>query len=190
MISFKRTAEPGTEPVSLTEVKAHLRLTAPGAEAAYTDEDTHLSTLIKAARRSAEKYTERSFITQTWKYYNDSFPNTIELLYGPVSSITSVEYIIDEVTTTLDTDEYVTDLAGKVARIEPVESWPSVDERINSVIVTYTAGFGAAAVVPEDIKAAILLMIGKMYQDREDSIKKMPTAAECLLDNHKVYHAL
>jgi uncharacterized phiE125 gp8 family phage protein len=191
-MSFKLSSEPGSEPLSLTEVKAHLRLTAPGGESAYTSEDTYLNTLIKVARRYSEFYTSRSFINQTWKYYADEFPATIELLYGPVSSITSIQYVdSDGASQTLDPADYVTDLTGHIPRITAVEEWPETDETLNAVTVTYVAGFGASASnVPEDIKAAMLLIVGKMYQDREETVKKLPSNVDWLLNSYKVYHAL
>lgn len=183
-MSFHRTTDAATEPLTTAEAKLHLKVDS-------SDDDAIVDRLIKAARRFAERYTERSFITQTWTLYLDGFPDTIELLYGPVSAVSSIQYVdSDGVTQTLDVADYTVDLKSKVARVESVDAWPDTDDILNSVIITYVAGFGSASSVPEDIKAAILLIIGKMYDTREDTIKKMPTHAEWLLDSHKVYHAL
>lgn len=181
---YKRTSDAASEPITTTEAKLHLKVDV-------TDDDTLIDRLIKAARRSCEMYTERSFITQTWKAYGDSFPETIELIKGPVISVTSVQYVdSDGVTQTYSTDDYTVDIQGDVARIKPVDSWPDIDDIMNAVIVTYQAGYGSASDVPEDIKAAMLLIIGKLYQDREDTVKRMPTHAQWLLDPYKVYYTI
>jgi len=184
-MSFERTTDAASEPLTTTEAKLHLKVDS-------SDDDTLIERLIKAARRFSENYTERSFITQTWKARFDKFPDVIELLYGPVLSITSIEYIDEDGDTqTLSSSNYTTDLKSKIARITPVDEWPDTDDVTNAVTVTYTAGFGASSAnVPEDIRAAMLLIIGKLYESREDNVKKMPTAAECLLNTYKVYHAL
>jgi uncharacterized phiE125 gp8 family phage protein len=181
---FKRTSDAATEPLTATEAKLHLRVDS-------SDEDLLIERLIKAARKYCENYTERSFITQTWTASADSFPSVIELLHGPVISITSVVYYNESnESTTLSTDDYTTDLTSIVARIEPVSSFPSTYDKINAVTVTYITGYGAASTVPEDIKAAMLLLIGKLYQNREETVKRLPTSVECLLDSYKVYHTI
>jgi uncharacterized phiE125 gp8 family phage protein len=58
---------------------------------------------------------------------------------------------------------------------------------INDVTITYTAGYGSdASSVPGQIKQAILLMITDAYDNRQDYVKKLPTASEYLLDQYRV----
>jgi uncharacterized phiE125 gp8 family phage protein len=179
---YRRITDAGSEPLTLDEVKLHLRVD-------LTDDDTLITRLISAARRICENYTERSFITQTWKASIDSFPDVVELLHGPVSAVSAISYTdIDGNTQTMDASDYILDLENVIARITPATSWPSTQNIINAVSVTYTAGFGSSASnVPDDIKAAMLLIIGKMYDQREDSVLKLPSASEYLLDPYKIY---
>ena len=65
-------------------------------------------------------------------------------------------------------------------------SWPSTVDHPEAVKVAYQAGFGAANVVPKGIKQAMLLMIGHWYENRQDSIRKMPTQAEWLLRRYRI----
>ena len=93
---------PAIEPVTIVEVKSHLRLD-------IDDDNIVLSSLIKAARVWAENYTGRMFIQRTLQQFLDSayqdeplwegtktgpykthFSNYIELEPTPVSAVTSI----------------------------------------------------------------------------------------------------
>jgi hypothetical protein len=56
------------------------------------------------------------------------------------------------------------------ARLTPIYggSWPQTQDVINAFTVRFTAGYGTtAASVPYDVKAAIKLLIGHLYENRE-----------------------
>jgi uncharacterized phiE125 gp8 family phage protein len=58
---------------------------------------------------------------------------------------------------------------------------------INDVTITYTAGFSSeASGVPMQIRQAMLMMIADTYDNREDYVRKMPTASQYLLDQYRV----
>src|SRR5690348_16556758 len=105
-MSLRLIADPATEPVSLAEAKAHLRVTA-------SDEDALISALIIAAREAAEHELGRALITQTWEKTLDLFPDAIELTNPPVQSVASVQYLdIDGVEQTLSSVSYTLDNAS------------------------------------------------------------------------------
>ena len=58
---------PASEPVSLAEAKAHLRIEA-------ADDDSLIGALITAARQSAEAHMRRALMSQTWRLSLDRFP--------------------------------------------------------------------------------------------------------------------
>ena len=66
------------------------------------------------------------------------------------------------------------------------ETWPTLLSNQRDVItVTYTVGYGdSASDVPEAIKAAMLLIIGDLYENRTDTVKRLPTASEHLLNQY------
>src|SRR6185295_16059621 len=68
-MGLKRTIDAATEPVSLVEAKAHLRVTS-------ATDDTLIGTLITTARQLCEQYTGIAFISQTWEFNLDRFPST------------------------------------------------------------------------------------------------------------------
>lgn len=178
-MTIEVTSGPASEPVTLTEAKNHLKVD-------FTEDDSLISALISAARQASEDYTERSFFTQTKVMYLDSFPDVIKLYQGPFQSVTSIQYYNSDNTLTTFAD-YRTDLVSKIGRIEPVSSWPSIYDRQNSVIVTYVTGYSTVAAIPELIKQAILLMVGELYDNRQNKVYKLPTWFESLLRPYKVY---
>lgn len=177
-----QTSTPAAEPVSLADAKLNLRLID-------TADDTLITLLIGAARRFAESYTGRSFISQGWKLVLDSFPggcsasvpwgteysfpeNAILLERGNVLAVSSITYLaMDGTTQTMPSPNYVADLSGAPARITPVfgQIWPIPMPQIGSVQVNYTAGYGpTSADVPEGIRHWILMRVTTIYESREE----------------------
>lgn len=156
-----RTSEPATEPVTLAEIKAHLGVT-------ISDDDARLTSLLSAARRQAETYTRQSFVTQTWQASFDAFPvgGVLSLSQGPLASVTSVGYV-DAAGEAQTFTDFTLDAAANRILLDYDEEWPDTLDTENAVTITYIAGYGAAAAVPEDIKAAICLMVEQLY-DRPD----------------------
>jgi uncharacterized phiE125 gp8 family phage protein len=157
---------PAEEPLSLIEAKNHLRVEAP-------EDDALIAALIAAARDQLEGETSRQLVTATWRLSLDCFPAVIRLPISPVQSVSSIQYLdANEVLQTLSASVYVVDTDRKPARIAPAygEVWPTTLPQINAVKVTFVAGYGTPAAVPESIKEALKLMIGHWYENREASI--------------------
>jgi uncharacterized phiE125 gp8 family phage protein len=164
------TTEPVAEPVTLAQAAAQVKQEV-GVD------DTRLTALIKAARTWAENFCRRSFVRRTYELRMDCFPNEILLPRGPVSSVTSVEYINAGGTeTTLSASDYQTDLYSIPARIvtEYATPWPVTKPgEVNAVIVTYVAGYppGAGSPdtdvardnVPEEVKQGVLMYVQALY---------------------------
>lgn len=158
-----------TYPLTLTEVKQQLRLPE-----AYTAEDDALNWYIKAATAIAERETNRALISQTWELVLDRFPSwCIECSKNPVISVESIKYIDtagDE--QTLDATNYIVDTKREPWRLTPAygQSWPSTQNRVNAVTITFTAGYASAAAIPENITQGMRLIIGDMYRNRENIV--------------------
>ncbi len=177
---------PTAEPLSRTEAKLHCRIDG-------TDDDTLVDALIKTARLMAEQATGRALVTQSWRYTLDCFPAAaINLPRPPLASVQSVKYMdVDGVLQTLvaDTDYsvYLSSLLGLVAPAYGV-TWPSPRDVPEAVRIEYTAGYGAAAAVPEDIKQWMLLHIAHWYDNRAaagDKRDPLPFV-DALLDPYRV----
>ena len=179
---------PASEPLSLSEVKEFLRVD-------HSDDDTTLAIFITAARQLCESYTRLALMPTTFEEYFDDFPqytgtykDEIRLSRSPVSAVTYVKYIDgNETTITANAADYKTDLISQPARISPDNGWFGTYETINAVFIRYVAGYANAASVPAPLKHGMLLVIGDMYENRTDSVKRLPTAAEYLWNPYRVF---
>jgi uncharacterized phiE125 gp8 family phage protein len=171
---FKVTTAPAEEPVSVTEAKAQLRIDG-------SDNDTLITSLIKACRDEAERFMHRAFVTQTITMKLDSFPSTICPVRSPLISVTSIKYIDTAGSEqTLDSSYYTVDTYSEPARIVEAygKTWPSTQSTINAVEVVYVAGWGAATAVPNAIKQGIISLVVDMFEHPELS-------SEVALKNNK-----
>lgn len=164
MAALRQTVAPASEPVSLAEAKAHLRVDG-------TDEDTLISSLLAAAREYAETFTRRQLVTATWRLSLDAFPcePCITLPNARLQSVTSITYYdADNALQTIDSGDYYVDAENEPGRIvlSPAAGWPTTYDRPNAVQITFVAGYGDAADVPEGIKAAIKLWLGDAFENR------------------------
>lgn len=187
-MALKLITAPATEPVTLAEAKAHLRVDDSGS-------DTLIGVLIQAAREMAEQETGRALLPQTWEKTLDNFPTAIELTNAPIISITTVKYYdLAGVEQTLASPSYKLDAAGDFSKAWLVPAygyaWPSTLEDINVVKVRYVAGYADAASVPASIKQWMLLQVGHWFENREaaaeNKLEPLPFA-DGLLDRYRIY---
>lgn len=187
---------PTVEPLTATEAKLHLKIDS-------TTDDDLISSLIIAARQYAETVTSRALITQTWDIKYDEFPREIDeaivLPKAPIASITSVTYLdTSNVSQTWNSSNYLTDLpSGSWAgfgRIRPgyQVTWPATYPVLNAVTVRIVCGYGVASAVPDGIKAAMKLLIGHWYSNREAAVvgtttEELPMAVNSLLWGFKAF---
>jgi uncharacterized phiE125 gp8 family phage protein len=179
---------PASEPLTLAEVKEFLRVD-------HSDDDATLAIFITAARQLCESYTRMALLPTTFEEFFDDFPqysgdykDEIRLSRSPVSAVTYVKYIDgNETTITANAADYKIDTISRPARISPDNGWFGTYETINAVFVRYVAGFADAASVPAPLKHGMMLVIGDMYENRTDSVKRLPTASEYLWNPYRVF---
>ena len=164
-MNYQIITEPATEPITLAEAKEHLRVD-------FSDEDDYITALITTARKYCEDYTNRVFITQTWRQNNDSFGRYIKLKVNPVISLTSLKYYDTtetQQTITDNSDNFQKDFNSDVASLHEglVNAFPSVGDTINPIEIITVCGYGAAEDVPMNIKHAMKIMISHLYENRE-----------------------
>lgn len=190
-VSLVTVTPPASEPVSLNEAMLHLRVDV--SDAGPHPEATLIETLISAARAHVEAETNRVLITQTLEARWDAWRDVLELPRTPVQSVTSVTYV-DETgaTQTLSNSAYRVDVAGLVARVTPAfdTAWPTARAVTGAIAVRFVAGYGAASAVPAPLKAAMLLLIGHLYENRtaatERALTEAPLAVAALINPYRV----
>ena len=166
---LKITTQPATEPVTVAEAKAHLRVD-------ISEDDTIIGTMITTARKYCEQVSRRQFITATYTWKMDDFPvvDEIEVPVSPLIAVSSISYEdTDSATQTLSTDVYQVDAHGDPGRIglKDGQDWPDVADEWNAVTITFTAGYGSSASdVPQQFKDAIKLIVGDLYENRQETI--------------------
>ena len=180
-----KTVQPTSEPVSLAEAQLHLRLDTVGSPASHPD-DSLVQVLISASRESAENYINSTISECGYMLKDEAEDRKINLQTYPVTAIASVTYEDDagDVQTVISTDYYVDNYA-RPSRLVFKETAPAYE-----VTVSFTAGYNNEFVCPASIKAAILLMLGNWYENRE-SVSNMqsyqrPQSATYLLTPYRI----
>lgn len=186
---------PATEPLSLSDAKAYLRVT-------HTAEDSLITSQIKSARQYCERACRRAFVTQTIEavfnipkissdsYYissqvvdPDNIYRGIRIPRGPVASITGITaYTIPDAATVIPTNAWKLNLdSGYIEWVNDVLSPYFVEN--NFVKIVYVAGTDVntfAAAYP-DIMEAIRITLASMYDQRGYSQQGVPAAAMQLI---------
>ncbi len=163
------TTAPTVEPLEVGELRAHLREDDVG-------QDAVIGRMIKAARLHTEVFAGRTFINTTYLLTLDRFPvpALIEPPRPPLSSVTSITYTdTDGATQTLAADQYQRDTESEPGRIVQAfgVTWPATRLELNTVAVTYVAGYGATPTdVPQNFRQAILILAAHLYEHREVTV--------------------
>lgn len=185
--TLRMSTAPTSEPVTLSEAKAHLRVD-------IDTDDSLITALIVAAREEFENQTDKTLFSTTWKLYLEEWPryDYIDLPRAkPLASVTSVTYTDDnDDSNTFASSNYVVDTSrwpGRL-RLRDGVSWPSDDLAESSpIVITYVAGYASVASIPQRYKQAILLLVGHWYENRENVMttgavpKSMPLAWESIV---------
>lgn len=187
MTILRRVAPPAQLPVTLQEQEAQSRV--------FGDEAI-VSRLIAAsvAHIDGQGALGRAMITQTWAQWMPSRTNEIVLAMTPFQSLVSIEYYDqDGVLQTADVADFETRLYRETVLILPKigKAWPSTQNRLDAIKITYTAGYGdTAADVPENVRHAILMLAGHFYENREATteltLRETPLSVASLLEGEKV----
>lgn len=160
-------------------------------------EDGLFESLIKSAYQHAETRTGRIFHTDTRTLVLDGFGSAsgaIELPWTPVQSVDSVEYVdLDGATQTLNSPPLRLDTRQLYPLLMPQwgTEWPATIAEPESVTITATVGY-ADAELPGDVRAALLLIIGHLYANRESVVmgtisSELPMGVSMLLDPYKIH---
>ena len=168
MIKYKLKTAPALTPVTLSEVKSHLRVS-------FTDQDTLIQAYIDAAIDFVENYTGRKLMTQTWSLVCDNWIEATELIkFGELQSVSSVTYLDeDQVSQTVSTDDYIvsgigTDSGSVVFHLDGDFDYPEVFE-VEPITIEFVCGYDLLVnstlpnIIPQAIKTAIKMKVSELY---------------------------
>lgn len=168
---------PETEPVTIDQLRAHLRLAEDSPDLAEVE-----STWLPAARETIEKANDLRFISQTVRLTVDRFPlpscvpletypvvpaaSWFEIPLRPVTAVNSIKYLdLEGVERTLSTSAYTVDVTRKTARVVLNQgySWPSAKAAPGAIRVEFVAGWADVDALPATLRAAILWQTRSMF---------------------------
>lgn len=165
-----------------------------------TADATFLATAKKAAIHGARNYCERAFTHEVWQMTLDKWPKdgVIYLPKGKTVEVTSNQITyLDESnasqTLTKDTHFYLDNTSDDFGRLYPEDSWPDItSERLGAITISWKAGYHATSMAGyEEIKQAVLMGIGELYEQRQSSVKSdfdhISDAYKMLLHPFKIY---
>lgn len=197
---------PSTEPVTLTEAKDHCRV-------AIDNDDGLLAGYILAARHWVEGEIHRPIVSRVYDFTADyGWPRRcnrlwIELPYPPLRSVVSVSYVDANGTAQLlDSTDYTVLTNRPRGIVVPAydASWPDTRLQTEAVTVRFIAGYTRVISatsspelvvdgpgVPDDLRQAILLLVGHWYENRESVVigqlpAELPMAVEAIISSYRV----
>jgi uncharacterized phiE125 gp8 family phage protein len=201
-MKLKKIEQPAVEPVTLTEAKAHLRVT-------HDLEDDLIESLIQVAREKCELISNRSYVQQKWRLSFDCWPEfPFDLPRPPLLEVEKIEYKDEDGNVEeWNSDNYIVDSESFVPKIYLADKYelpifPSINlYPVNAIQITYVAGYEPddsgettdyTASIPERYKHAIKLLIGEWYEFREEIVvtgavpKLIPNGVKSLLSGDRV----
>lgn len=164
-MSLTILSPPAMEPISLSDAKAHLRVT-------HTAEDALITALITAARARIEAELGLAMIATGLRQIDTTSSDGVVLQRGPVTALTAAAR--DDGAggwTTLDISTLTTAFDGRPSTVA-LKSPLLAPVRLR---LDYSAGFGAtAADVPPSLLQAILALVADAYAARDAEAPAVP----------------
>lgn len=139
--------------------------------------------LVFAARAHVEAYCNRSFAAHLMTWECDRFADFSRVPAAPLLSITEISFV------DLAGEAQVLDQGAFTIRADGLDPkivlnhgavWPQIQQGSRICI---TGTFGDAT--PDDVKHAILLLVGNADWDRENEARPAWTVVDGLLSNHR-----
>lgn len=156
---------PASEPVTVSEAKAHLRLDGSA-------EDLLIASLIVTSRLHVEAALGLALIRQGWRLTLDRWPDDGVLRFPlrPIRSITEIVVrAADGTPAVVPSETYLLDGQALRPRLVARDAkWPAPGLEANGIEIAFEAGIGDAAEdVPQPIRHALLLLVAHWYEHRD-----------------------
>lgn len=177
---------PQSEPLTLTDLKAHLRID-------HDAEDGLLIEILKAARHYCELACGQKLITQIWRQYEARIPDNraVKLVLSPIRDVNAV--------TAYDRDGNPTFLTSNDYQLERTEDHyfisfaPGFDATLacNGFEIDIVVGFGDLGIdIPDTLRRAILLLVAHWFEFRgavspQDQPVSLPPGFDILIAPHR-----
>lgn len=195
------TSPPAALPVTLAEMRDHVRVDADGSPATAPDDATLARYIAAATARldGRDGFLGRALVMQTWRLTLPAFLAEIPLPLPPCQAVDAVSFADPTgAVQILDPDAYqVAGLGGAdMAVLRPAYGtcWPSTRAVPEAVLIDFTAGFGDGPEdVPEALRQAVRMLAAHFYETREAVIaatgfvKETPMGFEDLIRDFRLW---
>jgi len=164
-----------------------------------TRDDTLISGLITALTNQGEAYTGRVFVSRVFTGHFEGMETSnrerypyIVLRQSPLISVTSVKVILDDALVDVDSDNYQLKTKSGYSRLL-FNVDVSCDDVPYPLQVEFSAGYGEAGDVPEDIKTGVGAHLAFVYENRgdvspdgRDGKMGMPIQVQAIYSNYHI----
>ena len=183
VISNIASLKSGTQPtiLSLDDAKSHLNLT-------HSYQDDLIQSYIDVAISEAEGYTSRALKTYSVTIKATAFIERFVLTLTPYQANLTIQYCnAGNALQTLDPSAYVLGyyFGEPVVYFNSKSTLPTTYNRQDAVIITYDAGYGTEA-MPAQFTQFCKLLVGTFYENRTDSVDRLPRLAYNLIHKYKL----
>lgn len=177
-MEYKIVSQSTTEPVQLCEARKHLRIEPFGYPLTHPD-DNYVERLISISREWVEQYTRRVLQTKTIEVYANEFKQQFYFDFLPIQGLDSITYLANDNTTkTVGNDVYKLKVYESSAKLILGYNQEMPDDVIpeeSAITITVAAGYTNGSSpdtypLPYPIKAAMLLIIGHLYENRQEDV--------------------
>jgi uncharacterized phiE125 gp8 family phage protein len=158
------TSAPASEPVTVAEAKAHLRVDGSA-------EDALIASLILTSRLHVETAIGLALITQEWRLTLDGWPEArdVALPLRPLQAVDAVRVLgAAGDAATIAPSQYLVDVASVPPRLVRRGAFPVPGVPVGGIEIVFTAGYGDAADdIPAPIRQALLLLVAHWHEHRD-----------------------
>ncbi|CAK9097102.1 Uncharacterized protein SCF082_LOCUS45562, partial [Durusdinium trenchii] len=157
------TTPADTLPISVSDLKAHMRIT-------HSADDDYITDLAWMAYAWIEREADITISETAYSLVMSEFDPVVILPKPPVSSVDSVSYYdSDNESQSLSegTDFYLVNSTKQAAMLTPVERWPSVYSRPDAITISFTC---ESDPVPHQVSHLMRLLVSNAYEFREGEI--------------------
>lgn len=185
---------PTTGLLDLQEAKDHLRVD-------HAEDDQLIQGIIDAVHEHLEGpdgHLGRALLTQSWTGKLDRWPcwgEPVMISLPPLVSVDQVRYVDGAgVTQVWAADQYQVQKVGtQPSKLWPAYQvvWPTIRCQPDAIEIDFTCGYGGPEKLPAPVRAAALLLIADLYDNRSAQFDRQMfdnKAADFLLDPYRIWY--
>ncbi len=196
MLLREETVAAAVDMLPVENLRAHLRLASGFGEVDDGAEATALAGFLRAAIASVEARTGKVLLRRRFVMRLDDWRDRMGQAL-PLAPVISVEGIWIE-----DPQEQAVEIPRAAWRLLPDNDRPVIRPagvmlphvpRLGSVVIRFTAGFGASwEDVPADLAQAVLMLAAQFYEDRgmTDRAAGLPFGVSALIERWRTVRTL